>query len=477
MSTAQTIINENELRTIVRNAAGKIVTRELSRQNGTAARGDHGVFSDINDAVNAAHNAFLEFQDMGLQERRKIIDSVRRLTVEHSEEFSEMAVEQTGMGRVDHKILKHINAAEHTPGVETLRPEAWSGKNGLAVSEYSPWGVIGNITPCTHPSAAMLNNIIMQVAAGNAIAFNPHPMSKRLNARVIQLCNKKMSDAGAPENLVTCVAEPTMETAEIMFGHEKVALLSVTGGPAIVDAAFKYSKPIVAAGPGNPPVLIDETADLRLAATEITESAAFDNNILCIGEKVIFVVERVFEPFMEEMASCGNMKLTQVQMNTLGSKIFIKDGKHYSTAREYLGKSAALLAEAISLPCRDDAPLLFGETDSKSPWVFAEQMTSCVPVVKVKSFEGGVERCVEAEQGFEHTSSVFTGDIDKAAYFSRKMKTDIVVINGGTLRGNGGNSGEGIFSHTIASPTGNGITDPRDFSRKRRVMTHGMRFV
>jgi acyl-CoA reductase-like NAD-dependent aldehyde dehydrogenase len=470
-------IHEQELRTLVRSSVGRAMGKEFHLKAMPVRSGECGVYRNMNDAVEAAHRAFLEFQGFDLQDRKKIIDTVRQLTIEHKEEFSRMAVEQTGMGRVDHKIIKHINTAEHTPGVEFLQPEAWSGKNGMAFDEYAPWGVIGNITPSTHPSAAMLNNIIMQAAAGNAIAFNPHPVSKRLSAHVIQLCNKHMTEAGAPENLVTCVADPTLETAEVLFSHEKTRLLSITGGPEVVKAAMKHGKPTVAAGPGNPPVLIDETADLRLAASEITVSAAFDNNILCIAEKTIFVVESVFSIFIEQMTACGNMKLTPVQMNSLGVRALLREGGHFITARNCVGKSAAELAGILGIPCGDDVPLLFGETDCRSAWVIAEQMTSCIPVVRVRSFEEGVQRCVEAEHGFEHTASIFTRDMNRASFFSKKLNTDIIVINGGTLRGNGGNSGEGYFSHTIASPTGEGITTPRDFSRKRRIMAGGLRFV
>ncbi len=290
---------DEDLRRIVKEAVGNIVNREFKQSYTSSQDGDLGVFADMNDAVEAAHKAFLEFQECDLQDRKKFIDAVRQLTMEHKEDFSRMAVEQTGMGRVDHKVLKHVNTAEHTPGVDYLKPEASSGKNGMAFDEYAPWGVIGNITPSTHPSCAMLNNIIMQVAAGNTIAFNPHPVAKKLNAYVIKKCNEYMTAAGAPKNMVTCVSDPTLESAEILFGHKKTHLLSITGGPGVVAAALKHGKPTIAAGAGNPPVLIDETADLALAAKEITDSSAFDNNILCIAEKEIFVVESVFQKFMQ----------------------------------------------------------------------------------------------------------------------------------------------------------------------------------
>jgi len=282
-----------------------------------------------------------------------------------------------------------------------------------------------------------------------------------------------MTKAGAPENLVTCVAEPTIDTAKTLFGHKKVELLSVTGGPFMVDLAMTYPKKVIAAGPGNPPVLVDETADLALAAKEITLSAAYDNNILCIAEKEIFVVESVFDRFMSEMEKAGNYRLTPAQMQELGSKALTLSGKHYLIGREYVGRSAQVLARAIGVAVGTDVPLLFGQTERTDPWVVAEQMTCCIPVIKVRDFEDGIAASLKAEHGFKHTASIFSQDITRVTRFTRVLDCDVHAINGGTLRGDGGDLGEGYFSHTIATPTGEGICTPLNFVRKRRIMTHG----
>ena len=443
-----------------------------------AAKGNDGVFTDMNDAVEAAYVAFLEFREHSIQCRKKYIDAVRQMALDHKEELAKMTVEETGMGRVDHKIQKYINAAKNSPGVEELQPEAWSGKNGLALNEYAPFGVIGNITPSTHPGPVMINNIINQLAGGNTIAFNPHPSAKKLNARVIQLANQYMIKEGAPPNLVTCVAEPTLETAKILFGHPKVELLSITGGPGVVDLAMKYPKKVIAAGPGNPPVLIDETADLNLAAKEISMSASYDNNILCIAEKEIFVVESVFDRFMEAFEKAGNYRLTTELMDRLAEKALQKSGDEYAVNRTFVGKQAYVLAEAIGLKIPQETPMLFGETDENHPWVQTEQMTCCIPVIKVKDFDAGVMAALKAEHHFKHTAAIYTNDMKRATIYTKALDCDVQAINGGTLRGDGGDLGEGPFSHTIATPTGEGICTTKDFVRKRRIMIHGtMRFV
>lgn len=475
-------ISDDQLQSIINSVVKRVISQELPAVRSESSiphdQGDWGVFHDMNDAILAAHEAFLKYQNFTIQDRKRFIDLIRNVCLDFKEEFSQMAVEQTKMGRIEHKIKKHINVANHASGIEFLQPQSWSGGNGLAVQDYAPWGVIGNISPSTHPSPTMLENIIMQLAGGNTITFNPHPSAKNLNAYVIQRCNQYMVKNGAPENLVTCVGEPTLESAEIMFKHPLTKLLSITGGPGVVEAAMKCNKPVIAAGPGNPPVLIDETADLQLAAKEITISASYDNNILCIAEKEVFVVESVFEAFMQLFEKEGNYKLSTELMDTLANKALDLQGKHYLINRDYVGKNADVLAKSLGINLSDNTPLLFGETDANHPWVVAEQMTSCIPVVKVKDFEEGIQRAVKAEHGFEHTASIFTRDMNRATVFAKKMNTDIIVINGGTLRGDGGDFGEAYFSHTIASPTGQGICNPRDFCRRRRVMTSGaMRFV
>ena len=468
-------INEAQVEDLVQNIVKKVIaqTAGLNTSKVTADKGDWGVFKDMNDAVEAAYEAFLQFKERSIQCRKKFIDAVKQMTYDHKETLARMTVEETKMGRIEHKIAKFENAARNSPGVEYLQPKAWSGRNGLALEEYSPFGVIGNITPSTHPGPTMINNIIIQLAGGNTIAFNPHPSAKKVNAKVIQLANQYMVKAGAPPNLVTCVAEPTLETAKVLFGHEKVELLSATGGPFMVDMALKYPKRVIAAGPGNPPVLVDETADLPLAASEITLSSSYDNNVLCIAEKEIFVVEAVFEDFMKEMEKAGNVRLSSNQMDQLAKKALELSGKHWLIGRDYVGRNANVLAEAIGLDIPEKVPLLFGETTREHPWVVAEQMTSCIPVVKVKDFEDGLQASLKAEHGFKHTASIFTRDMNRATKFTRILNCDVHTINGGTLRGDGGDLGEGYFSHTIATPTGEGICTPLDFVRKRRIMTNG----
>jgi acyl-CoA reductase-like NAD-dependent aldehyde dehydrogenase len=318
----------------------------------------------------------------------------------------------------------------------------------------------------------------MMLAGGNSVVFSPHPTAKKVSAHVVRLLNRALVAEGAPANLAVCVADPTIQTAEEMFRHPKVAILSITGGPAVVQAAMRASKKVIAAGPGNPPVVVDETADLALAAAKITQSASFDNNVLCFAEKEIFVVETVFDRFMEEMRKAGNVRLDPGQIERLAEKAFEKKKHLRVLNRELAGRNANVIATAIGLRIGEEVPLLFGETGNDHVFVQEEQLMPFLPVIRCRGWEEAVERALVAEHGYGHSAGIYTADMKRATLFAGKANTSIFVINGGHHQGDGGPEGEGTLSFTIATPTGEAITRPRHFCRKRRIMIAGsMRFV
>jgi aldehyde dehydrogenase len=488
-------ITEDNIRSIVKQVVQRIPNEQLGRSpasaglrrggKGTGIRaqtsrsdGSSGVFETMADAVAAADSAFAQYRGASPQEKTKLISAMRQVGVANKEELSRMVFEETKMGRYAHKLIKHELAAVYTPGVEAIETKAWSGKNGLAIEEYAPFGVLGVITPSTHPSETVINNSIMMLAAGNSIVINGHPAAKRVTAHTVRLLNRALIAAGAPANLITCISEPTIESANQMFEAPQIKLLSITGGPAVVAAAMKTNKKVIAAGPGNPPVVVDSSADLHLAAESITRSASFDNNVLCVSEKEVFVVADVFEAFMAQLEESGNYRLSAEQVNQLRKKAFVGQGKDQVINRDYVGKNANVLAAAVGLELSDDVPMLFGETGADDPFVFEEQLMPFLPIVKVTDYQQGVEQAIQAERGYGHTASTFTADMAAATEFAKRMDCSIFVINGGTVQGLGGPSGESSVSYTIATPTGEAVTKPEHFARRRRIVTaNAMRFV
>ncbi|MCA9732413.1 MAG: aldehyde dehydrogenase [Deferribacteres bacterium] len=441
--------------------------------NTSSSSTQYAVFEEVETAIAAAEAAQKIWVNTPNKTKAKVIAALRQAMHDNTDEFARRAWQETGMGRLEDKIAKHHNAADATPGLEDLETRSWVGDNGTTVEQLAPYGVIAAITPSTHPIPVMLNSIIITIAPGNAVVFSVHPAAKNTSAYAIKIFERVIRENGGPANLISMVKEPTMENVQALFHHKKVSLIAATGGPALVKAAFTVGKKIVAAGPGNPPVLVDETACLSSAARHIIDGASFDNNILCIAEKETFVVEAVFDKFMQEMEKQGAYRLTSSQIEQLTAKALFKNekGTIFGTA-EYIGKNARVLAQACGLDIPDSVRLLYGEVAANHPFVIAEQMMPFMPVVRVRDFAEGLKESVKAEHRFGHTAMIHSNNLANITAFTKAIDTDIVVVNGPCVSGNGPNAGEGYFSHTIASPTGEGVCTPRDFARVRRLAVY-----
>ncbi len=463
---------------LVKTIANRVIA-ELGRSGATdpppASGSGDGIFDRAADAIQAAVVAQQVWARTPMAARDRVISRLRAAMHEHADEFSRMAQQETGMGRVADKILKHHNAAAATPGIEDLTSRSFSGDQGLVVEEYAPYGVVAAVTPSTHPIPVLLNSIIIITAPGNAAVFSVHPAASQVSAHAMAIFNRAIREAGGPPNLVSMIRKPTMEAVDELFRHPDVALIAATGGPALVAAAFRSGKKVIAAGPGNPPVLVDETASLSAAAREIILGAGFDNNILCIAEKEIFVVGSAFDGFAAAMEQAGAVRLNRLQIQALTERAFISEGHgKWRVNRDLVGKNASELARAAGrLTISEDVRILFGETDFDHPFVQEEQMMPFLPVVRVRDPREGIELAVRAEHGYRHTAMIHSNNLETITEFARAVNTSIVVVNGSSLAGNGPPAGEGYFSHTISSPTGEGVCTPRDFARVRRLCVKG----
>ncbi|UCF37754.1 MAG: aldehyde dehydrogenase EutE [Acidobacteriota bacterium] len=468
-------IDSNLINTIVGRVLSELERQQIAPKAGlaaTVAAGRSGVFEDVDPAVAATVEAQKIWARSPIELRTRVIEALRKAMHDHADEFARMARDETGMGRLEDKILKHHNAANSTPGIEDLVSHSWSGDKGLTVEDYAPYGVVAAITPSTHPIPVLLNSIIIIIAPGNGAVFNVHPAAKKVSAYAMQIFNQAIEKAGGPANLVTLIREPTMESANRLFRHPAIALIAATGGPALVQAAFASGKKVIAAGPGNPPVLVDATAHLDEAARHIIDGAAFDNNILCIAEKEVFVLEPVFNDFTAAMDRAGAVRLSAEQIESLTSQVFSRNNSgHWIPSRDFVGKNASVLARAVGISLSDDVRLLYGETGSDHPFVQEEQMMPFMPVVCAQDLDEAIEMAITAEHGYRHTAMIHSNDLKTITRFSKAIDTSIVVVNGPSFAGNGPPAGEGYFSHTISSPTGEGVCTPKDFARVRRICT------
>lgn len=433
-------------------------------------RGEDGVFERVEDAVEAAYQAQRVWATRyKVEDRKRIVEAIRVCARAHVEEWCRKIVEETRMGRYEDKVEKHLATINKTPGPECLTTEALSGDHGLMLEEYAPFGVICSITPTTNPTETIINNTISMISGGNTVVFNVHPRAKRVSAECLQALNRAIVDAGGPANLITMTREPSMENIDKMAANPKIRLMAGTGGMGMVNALLRTGKKCIGAGAGNPPVIVDETADVELAAKKIYEGASFDNNILCFAEKEAFVVEDNYDGFLYNIRKAGAYLLTPQQTESLARICIQQKNGEYTANKDYVGQDVAVILKQIGVAVPADCRLAVCEVDKDHPFVLAEQMMPILPIVKCGSFEEAEEAALAAEHGNRHTSSIFSKDVYHMTHFARLIETTIYVKNSCTKAGLG-IGGEGFCTMTIAGPTGEGITCAKSFCRRRRCM-------
>ena len=431
-----------------------------------------GVFARLDDAVEAAGVAFRRLDGMSLEARQKIIASIRESMLDHAEELAHHAHRETGLGRAEHKLIKNRLVARKTSGTEALLPKAVTGDHGLTLTEYAPYGVIGAITPTTNPTSTIICNTIAMLSAGNSIVFNVHPNARECSMANIRLLHRAIVRGGGPANLVSAVAEPTIESAQALMSHEGVRILAVTGGSGVVRQAMTSGKRAICAGPGNPPVVVDTTADLELAGRMIVAGASFDNNIVCTDEKEVIAVDSIVEELLQQMSRNGAYLLNEGELRKVERAIFSEQRgprRRAVVEKDLIGKNASEILTRAGISSRGDPPLLIARVPNDHPLVWTEQMMPVLPVTSVPDVDRGIELAKEAEHGYGHSAGMYSRDIGALSRMARTINTSIFTKNGPFYAGLG-EGGEGHTSFTIASPTGEGLTGPVAFSRLRRCV-------
>ena len=434
-----------------------------------ARPGKDGIYPDLDTAVAAARRAFRALDALTLEKRAEIVAAIRSAMRANAEILARMACEETGLGRTEDKIKKNHLVIDKSPGPEILQPSAWTGDRGLTLVERAPYGVFGVITPSTNPTSTIICNSIGLISAGNAAVFNVHPGAKKVSAFQIQLINRAIVGAGGPPDLLTAPAEPTVESAQALMKHPGVRILLITGGEAVVKLAMASGKRAICAGPGNPPVVVDETADLDLAGKQIVFGASFDNNIICVDEKEVFAVAGIADKLKAAMIANGAVELPSFRLRALEKLIFEKfpgPREHGVMRKEWIGQNAGKILKELGINA-PDARLVLVEVPVEHPLIWTEQLMPVLPLARVRSVDDGIDLAVQAEHGFGHTASMFSRDIDALSRMAREINTSIFVKNGPNLAGLG-YGGEGYTSFSIASPTGEGLTNALTFTRLRR---------
>jgi propionaldehyde dehydrogenase len=464
---------------LIAKIAAEVMARVQEQKQSTA--GDGGIFTTIDEAVAAAKAAQKQLKKLSIEKREELIKAMRQVAYDNAELLAEMAVKESGMGRVADKVLKNKLAAMKTPGTEDLKSEAWSGDCGLTLIEMGPYGVIGSITPTTNPSETVICNGIGMVAAGNAVVFSPHPTAKNTSLLTIKSLNEAIIKAGGPANLLTAVAEPSLEATNAMMQHPGINMLAATGGPAVVKAVMSAGKKAIGAGAGNPPAVVDETADIEKAAKDIIAGCSFDNNLPCIAEKEVIAVGCIADKLMAYMQRYGAYLISGQDIDRLAKVILTekeeliaagcteKPKKVYGVNKNYVGKDAKYILSQIGINVPDSIRAVICETSADHPFVMEELMMPVLPIVQVKDIDEAIELAVKVEHGNRHTAIMHSKNVDNLTRLAKAIETTIFVKNAPSYAGIGV-GGEGFTTFTIAGPTGEGLTSARSFTRQRRCV-------
>ena len=452
-------VNESMVQDIVKEVMAKM-------QLASAPTGNHGVFQDMNEAIEAAKKSQKIVRRMSMDQREQIISVIRRKTRENAEILARMRVDETGMGNVPHKILKHQLVAEKVPGTEDITTQAFSGDRGLTLVEMGPFGVIGAITPCTNPSETVLCNTMGMFAGGNTVVFNPHPAAIKTSIYAVNMVNEASLECGGPDNIAVTVEKPTMETSAIMMKHPDIPLIAATGGPGVVTAVLSSGKRGIGAGAGNPPALVDETADIRKAAEDIVNGCTFDNNLPCIAEKEIVAVSSIADELMYYMLNEQGCYLINEEQQKQLTDVVLKGGR---LNRKCVGRSAKVLLSMIGVDVPDNIRCITFFGEKEHPLITEELMMPILGIVRVKDFEEGLATAKWLEHGNRHSAHIHSKNVDRITEYARELDTAILVKNGPSYAALGF-GGESICTFTIASRTGEGLTSAKTFTKARRCV-------
>lgn len=442
------------------------VLRSLGNESSCESSSSYGVFNEMETAITASIESQKIIHEMPMEFREKIIANIRKKTIEHATTMAEMGVSETGMGKVGHKIIKHQLVAERTPGTEDIRTKAWSGDRGLTLVERGPFGVVGAITPSTNPSETVICNTIGMLAAGNTVVFNPHPGAIKVSNFAVELVNKASVEVGGPDNIATSVHKPTLESADLLFKHQSIGLLVATGGPGVVTAVLSSGKRAIGAGAGNPPVLVDETADIRKAAEDIVNGATFDNNLPCIAEKEVVVVNEVADELIYYMQQNDCYKIDGELIEKLAETVLVKKNGRHVINRKWVGVDAHKILHAIGVEVDDSIRCIIFEASENHILVQEELMMPILGIVRAKDVDEGINMAVRLEHGNRHSAHMHSKNVDNLTKFGRLVDTAIFVKNAPSYAALGF-GGEGYCTFTIASRTGDGLTSASTFTKRR----------
>ncbi len=469
-------LDEKQIEEVVRGVVNNLIgsTGKASSWFLAVSSAGDGLYSSIEDAISAAKKAQARLVDLGREARYRIIESIRKRCLENVERFSKLAVEETGLGRYEDKVIKNEVAVNFSPGPEDLEVKTYSSETSTRIDQKAPFGLIVAITPMTNPTPGIINNAIIMISAGNSVVFLPHPSAHKCSIEAVKVIHKAIVEAGGPSGLIAAAKQSKIENVSKAFKSKKVDMIAATGGPGIVRLSMKSGKKVIGAGPGNPPVIVDETADIEHAAVEIMNGASFDNNILCNEEKVCICLRSISDKLLSAFSRNSTLVLNKEQAAKVTDMV-VKDGE---INKDYMGKDATKILADAGIDAGPDIRLAVFVADSEShPMVQHEQLMPVLPIILVDSFKEAVEIACRVEHGYGHTAMIHSKNIDNITSYGQAIDTSNFIVNA-RAQAMAIENERGGTSWTIAGATGEGNTTPKDYTKERiMIISRSMNFV
>ncbi|MCM0648256.1 bifunctional acetaldehyde-CoA/alcohol dehydrogenase [Clostridium swellfunianum] len=348
--------------------------------------------------------------------------------------LAKMAVEETGMGIVEDKVIKNHFASEYI--YNQYKDEKTCGvietDEAFGIAKVAePIGVIAAVVPTTNPTSTAIFKALIALKTRNGIIFSPHPRAKKSTIEAARIVLEAAVNAGAPEGIVGWIDEPTVELSQVVMAHADIIL--ATGGPGMVKAAYSSGKPAIGVGAGNTPAIIDETAHLKMAVSSILLSKTFDNGVICASEQTVVVMDEVYEEVRNEFIERGAYFLKGDELDKVRKTILKENG---ALNADIVGQSAFKIAQMAGIIVPEYAKVLIGEVESvELDEAFShEKLSPVLGMYRVKSFEEALQKAARLVElgGFGHTSVLYTDQVkckDRVEKFGATMKTGRTIIN------------------------------------------------
>ena len=394
----------------------------------------------LNEMLERVKRAQTEYEQFTQEQVDRIFKAAATAADKARIPLARMAVEDTGMGVLEDKIIKNHFASEYIynkhKNAKTCGIISEDKENGIkTVAE--PLGILAGIIPTTNPTSTAIFKALLALKTRNGIVFSPHPRATNCTIEAAKIVLNAAVEAGAPKDIIGWIDVPSMELSDALLHHEHISCILATGGPGMVKAAYSSGKPALGVGPGNVAAVIDETADIKMAVSSILMSKTFDNGMICASEQSVIALKSVYEKVKTEFVKRGAYLLSAKEAEKVAKIILTPKGVN----PEIVGQPAAKIAKMAGINIPEYAKVLLAEqtsTDISNPFAH-EKLSPILTLYKADDFETAVDKALALVElgGMGHTSVLYTDTRkqDRVDYFAKKLPTGRLLINSPSSQG------------------------------------------